>query len=95
MLMLMQNINPNENSATSQRAKIKAWLQAGNTITGMEALYMVDSWRLPARIDEIRKELKAEGGKEKIITTMVKTPGKRKLIARYSLVVGEPETATP
>lgn len=91
---MLTNINPNENSATSQRAKIKAWLQSGNTITGMEALDMVDSWRLPARIDEIRKELKAEGGKQKIITTMIKTPGKRKLIARYSIVEVEPQIAT-
>ena len=93
--MLTQNINPNENSATSQRAKLNEWLHSGHTITGMEALDMVDSWRLPARIDEIRKELKAEGGKQKVITTMVKTPGKRKLIARYSLVVVETQNATP
>lgn len=51
--------------------------------------------RLAARIGEIRNELKAAGGKEKVVTTMIKTPNGKKTIARYSLVVVEPETDTP
>ncbi len=95
MHMLNANINPNETTSASQRAQIFRFLRAGETLTWQQAVNMFKCARLSARIDEIRKELKAAGGKEKIVTTMIKTPNSKKTIARYSLVVVEPENAAP
>ena len=95
MPMLTQNINPNETTSASQRAQIFRFLRAGETITWQQAVDMFKCARLAARIGEIRNELKAAGGKEKVVTTMIKTPNGKKTIARYSLVVVEPETDTP
>ncbi len=95
MLMLTQNINPNETTSASQRAQIFRFLRAGETITWQQAVDMFKCARLAARIGEIRKELTAAGGKEKVVTTMIKTPNGKKTIARYSLVVVEAQNATP
>lgn len=95
MLMLTQNINPNETTSASQRAQIFRFLRAGETITWQQAVDMFKCARLSARIGEIRNELKAAGGKEKVVTTMIKTQNGKKTIARYSLVTVQPETDTP
>ena len=48
------NINPNETSSASQCAKIKDWLESGNTLTSMEALQMFGCFRLASRIHDLR-----------------------------------------
>jgi len=55
----------------SQAEQIKAYLKGGGSLTPMEALRMFSTFRLAARIGELRKEgnpigmrRKREGGKE-------------------------------
>lgn len=65
------NVNP------AQEKKILEYMQAGNTLTPLEALYLFGCFRLGARVFELRK-------KYAIKTEMVIiSPGKR--VARYSL----------
>jgi uncharacterized protein (DUF2126 family) len=51
----MANDNPNSNTSNSQRAAICAFLEAGNSITGLYALNRFGCARLAARIDELRQ----------------------------------------
>ena len=51
------NINENHESSTSQKKQILAYLQEGNSITPLEALEKFSSFRLGARI----ADLKADG----------------------------------
>jgi hypothetical protein len=39
----------------SQNKQIKAHLLSGKSITGLDALYMFGCWRLPARINDLKK----------------------------------------
>lgn len=48
------NINPNPQSSASQNAKIKAWLEAGNKLTQMDALKLFGCFRLASRIHDLR-----------------------------------------
>lgn len=67
-------------SDSSQRERIKHWLEGGNTITPMEALEMFGCFRLAAIILILKRKEEME-----ISTTMVKGPnGKR--YAQYKLV---------
>ena len=65
-------------NTTSQCFNIMQYLHNGNSLTSLEALNMFGCMRLPARVDDLRKE------GHKIITTMIKLDsGKR--VASYSL----------
>lgn len=50
----MSNDNPNHNTSRSQCAAIRLHLEAGNSLTGMDALNHFGCARLAARIDELR-----------------------------------------
>ena len=52
----MANINPNQASSASQKARILAYMQAGNRITPLEALTMFGTLRLGARIADIKDD---------------------------------------
>ena len=74
----MENNNPNLESSEAQNTKIAKWLEAGNSITQMEALNMFQCFRLASRISDLRKR-----GMD-ICKEMILTPsGKR--VARYKL----------
>ncbi len=48
-------MNNNDNPATpSQNKLILAYLQGGNSLTGIEALEMFGCFRLPSRINDLR-----------------------------------------
>lgn len=67
---------------TSQNAAIRKHLQSGKSITKLEALYSFGSFALNSRISDLRKEGMS------IKTTMIEivSGGKKKHIAKYSLV---------
>lgn len=48
------NNNINRESSESQNAKIRDWLESGNTLTPMEALQMFGCFRLASRIHDLR-----------------------------------------
>ena len=50
------NINPNEESCSSQKSRILEHMRTGNSITPVEALNLYGSLRLGARIAEIRSD---------------------------------------
>ena len=50
----MQNINENAGASKSQTDRILEWMLAGHTITPLEALEKFGSFRLGARIADIR-----------------------------------------
>ena len=52
----MANVNPNTKSSESQKAKILAYMLAGNTITPLEALEKFGSFRLGARIADLKDD---------------------------------------
>ena len=77
----MENNNPNLESSEAQNTKIAKWLEAGNSITHMEALNMFQCFRLASRISDLRKR-----GMD-ICKQMILTPsGKR--VARYNMEGG-------
>lgn len=49
------NINENQKASTTQNAQIAAYLQAGNSITALEALELFGCFRLASRISDLRK----------------------------------------
>lgn len=51
----MSNINYNLEGCTTQNENIRAWLEAGNSITSLGALNKFGCFRLGARIAELRK----------------------------------------
>lgn len=67
----MENVNLNAESSTTQCARIKAYLESGKSITGMDALKLFGCWSLPRRILDLsergvckRKEtVRLENGK--------------------------------
>jgi len=74
------NINENYESSESQCAKIKDWLESGNTLTSLEALQMFGCFRLASRIHDLR-----DRGMN-IAKTMICGPnGKR--YAQYSIAI--------
>lgn len=74
------NINPNEESSSSQKARILEHMRMGHSITPLEALNSFGCLRLGARIADI----KAEG--YLVHTEMIKDPRTGKRYAQYSLV---------
>lgn len=52
----MENINDNELSARTQNKMIAAWLQAGSTLTSLEALRHFGCMRLASRIYDLRSQ---------------------------------------
>ena len=50
----MANVNPNSNTSNSQRAAIRRHLEAGNSLTALQALNHFGCARLASRIDELR-----------------------------------------
>lgn len=75
----MANINDNAKSCTSQKEKILEHLMSGRPITPMEALNLYGSFRLGARIADIR----AEG--YIVYMEMVKDSKTGKRYAQYSM----------
>ena len=63
----------------SQNKQIKAWLESGKSITPLDALNMFGSFRLGARIFDLKNDYGMN-----IKTKMVEENGKR--YAKYSLV---------
>ena len=61
------NNNPNRESSESQCAKIRYWLESGNTLTSIEALQMFGCFRLASRIHDLREQ-GLNIGTKKIIT---------------------------
>ena len=51
----MPNINENAATSASQKQRILQWMLEGNTITPIEALNKFGSFRLGARIAEIKE----------------------------------------
>ena len=43
-------------ATTSQCSQVLKYLQDGNTLTQLQALYKFECFRLPARIDQLRQE---------------------------------------
>jgi hypothetical protein len=66
------------NRQPSQKEALRARLVAGEKVTPLDALDQMGSFRLGARVYELRRE-----GME-IVTQMVKTPGGA-TVAQYSL----------
>lgn len=61
------NENDNKAHGATQNAKIKEWLESGNTITSLEALKMFGCMRLASRICDLR-ERGMEIQKKKVVT---------------------------
>ena len=74
----MENINLNAESSASQCKRIKAHLESGLSLTGMDALRLFGCWSLPRRICD----LKERGMRTKAETIRLDN-GKR--VTRYSL----------
>ena len=53
---MKDNINPNETSSQTQAKKIRAYMQEGKRITGIEALNLFGCFRLPARIADLKDD---------------------------------------
>jgi hypothetical protein len=62
--------------------QIRKALESGKKLTGMDALYMFGCWRLPARINDLKKS-----GVRIAPTEMIEiiSEGKKKRVGRYSL----------
>jgi hypothetical protein len=45
-----------ETTTESQNKRIRKYLETGRSLTGMEALYLFGCWRLPARVDDLKKQ---------------------------------------
>lgn len=72
------NDNDNEESCASQCAKIRAWLERGNTLTSLEALKLFGCMRLASRISDLRND-GVNVQKERIKTAS------GKFVAQYSI----------
>ena len=81
----MSNDNPNSNTSRSQCAAIRQHLEAGNSLTGLDALNHFGCARLAARIDELR-----QGGMniETHWLWVENRHGKRVRVAEYRLAQG-------
>lgn len=82
----MSNDNPNSNTSGSQRVKIRRHLEAGNSLTALQALNHFGCARLASRIDELR-----QAGLN-ITTTMILVEnrhGKMVRVAEYRLAAND------
>lgn len=78
-IAMKTNINENRRSSASQKDKILEYLMSGKSLTPIEALNMFGSFRLGARIADI----KADG--YIVYTEMITDPVTGKRYARYSM----------
>ena len=70
----------------TQNAQIRAHMEAGNWISGLDALAKFHCFRLPARVLEIKRDL--EGTNRQVVKrTRTLTTGKR--IAEYTIAMRE------
>lgn len=73
------NINDNAKSSASQKERILEYLMSGRSLTPIEALNMFGSFRLGARIADIKKRGYI------VYTEMVKDSRTGKRYAQYSM----------
>ena len=79
----MANDNPNSNTSGSQCAAIRRHLEAGKTITAIEALDAFGCFRLAARIDDLKN---AGMLIESMPIPVTNADGKTVRVAQYSLM---------
>ena len=77
------NQNNNQMETESQNKRIRKYLESGKSLTGLDALYMFGCWRLPARINDLKKIGVNIAPTEMIEIT---SDGKKKHVSRYKLV---------
>ena len=82
----MANVNPNSNTSNSQRAAIRRHLEAGNSLTALQALNHFGCARLASRIDELRQ---AGMNIETHWLWVENRHGKRVRVAEYRLAEGK------
>lgn len=82
----MANVNPNSNTSNSQRAAIRRHLEAGNSLTALQALNHFGCARLASRIDELRQ---AGMNIETNWLWVENRNGKRVRVAEYRLADGK------
>jgi len=80
---LNQNNNQMETTTESQNKRIRKYLESGRSLTGFDAFYMFGCWRLPARINDLKKIGVNIAPTEMIEIT---SDGKKKHVARYKLI---------
>jgi hypothetical protein len=66
----------------SQNKKIKDHLMKGGKLTPLDALYQFHCWSLSSRISDLKKE----GLKIKTDMIEITSDGKKKRVARYSIM---------
>ena len=81
----MPNDNPNHNTSRSQCAAIRRHLEAGNSLTALQALNHFGCARLASRIDELRQ---AGMNIETHWLWVENRHGKRVRVAEYRLAQG-------
>lgn len=81
----MANDNPNRNTSSSQCAAIRRHLEAGKTITAIEALDTFGCFRLAARIDDLKN---AGLPVESALVAVINRDGKKVRVAEYRLRQG-------
>ena len=74
----MANVNDNKKESESQCKQIAEWLNAGKSITQLDALYHFGCMRLASRICDLR-----ERGMNIVTEKIVTTNGK--IVASYNL----------
>ena len=72
-----------ETTIESQCKRIRKYMESGRSLTGLDALYMFGCWRLPARIDDLKKIGVNIAPTEMIEIT---SDGKIKHVAKYKLI---------
>lgn len=82
----MPNTNENHNIGQSQCAQIRRHLEAGHSLTGLQALSQFSCFRLAARIDDLRN---AGMLIESQPISVINADGKTVRVAQYSLMTAE------
>ena len=72
-----------ETTTESQNKRIRKYLESGRSLTGFDAFYMFGCWRLPARINDLKKIGVNIAPTEMIEITI---DGKIKHVAKYKLI---------
>jgi len=72
-----------ETTTESQNKRIRKYLESGRSLTGFDAFYMFGCWRLPARINDLKKIGVNIAPTEMIEIT---SDGKIKHVAKYKLI---------
>ena len=76
-MMTNENENPNEVSSESQKAKIRKYLEEGETITSLEALELFKCFRLASRMTDLKND------KVPFDSVRIKTPTDKSVKAYY------------